>query len=229
MGDKGQQHPKTGTQEHTKGGSSYKNILQEKNKDTTPTEPAGSTPSPYIVEQLNDTPELSIYISQIDEHCNTYESQASICPFNCFWPKPMKLFHWILTNWIMDCEIHPFSEVFFIVEFSTSSQRNYTPRWRDRAWLWGSMGLFITSWFPEFDANTMFVSRMSVLVWLYNLHLYFWNDCVLKGIGNIIGLYIKTDTQCLKERIYIFTRICVEVDLGKGLLESIQLKHKQKN
>jgi len=37
------------------------------------------------------------------------------------------------------------------------------------------------------------------------------------------------DTQRVEERIYTFARICVEVDLSKGLPDQIQLKHKQRS
>lgn len=43
----------------------------------------------------------------------------------------------------------------------------------------------------------------------------------------MIGNYIKTDTKCREERVYTFSRICVEVDLSKGLPECIPLTHKQ--
>jgi len=79
---------------------------------------------------------------------------------------------------------------------------------QDGPWFWGSTRLFIIPWFPEFDANTMVVSIMLVCVWLHNLPLYFWDDRVLAGIGNIIWKYIKIDTQRLQERIYTYTHMC---------------------
>lgn len=66
---------------------------------------------------------------------------------------------------------------------------------------------------------------MSVCVRLYNLPLHFWNEGVSEGIGNSLGRYIKIDIQWLEERIFTFARICLEVDLSKGLPESIYLIH----
>ena len=68
---------------------------------------------------------------------------------------------------------------------------------------------------------------MPVWVRLYNLPLHFWNEDVLGSIGDIIGSYIKTDTQRMEERVFTFACICVEVDLSKGLPECILLTHKQ--
>ena len=45
-----------------------KNILQGNKKQISPTEPEGYAPRPYIVEQLNHTPELAIDIPEIDEN-----------------------------------------------------------------------------------------------------------------------------------------------------------------
>jgi len=73
----------------------------------------------------------------------------------------------------------------------------------------------------------MVVSRMPVWVWLHNLPLHFWDQQVLAGISNSIGRYIKIDTQRLEESVFTFARICVEVDLSKGLPDCILLKHKQ--
>lgn len=125
----------------------------------------------------------------------------------------------------MDCEIHLCSKGFFIVKFTISEARDIIIR--EGPWFWGSTGLFIPPWFPDFDSNTMEVTRMPVWVRLYNLSLQFWNEVVLVGIGNIIGRYIKTDTLRLEECVYTFAQIRVEVDLSKALPECIQLNHKQ--
>jgi len=85
-------------QKHKNGGLSFKNILQGKNTPSIKTKQVGTKPSPYIVEQLNCTPEFHIDIPETDENCNKYEKQVIICRFNCFWPKPVELFHWIFTN-----------------------------------------------------------------------------------------------------------------------------------
>lgn len=103
---------------------SFKNIIQGKNTVTTPSNPTGFVSNPYIVEQLNYTPELNIDTLEIDEHCATIESQVIICRFNYFLPKLIELFHWIFTNWTIHCEIHLCSKGFFIVNFPTSDARD---------------------------------------------------------------------------------------------------------
>lgn len=129
-------------QQQTNGGPSYKNILHEKKAVGSPPEQAGNSPRPYIVEQLEQTPALKINSATTEEHVKTYEAQALICQFNCFWPKPMDLFHWIFTRWTLECEIHLYSKGFFIVKFNSLEERDIIIR--EGPWFWGSMGLFIT-------------------------------------------------------------------------------------
>ena len=111
------------------------------------------------------------------------------------------------------------------MNFTTAEARDFVIQ--EGPSFWGSTGLFITPWFPEFDANTMEVTRMPVWVRLHNLPLHFWQESVLGGIGNILGRYIKTYIQRMEEHIYTFAQICVEVDLSKGILECIMLNHKK--
>ena len=117
--------------------------------------------------------------------------------------------------------------IFLIVNFASSKEHEGI-LW-EGPWFWGSSGLFVTPWFLDFDANTMVISRMLVWIRLHNLPLHFWNERILSGIGKNIGKYLKMDSQRLEERIYTFARICVDVDLSKGLSNHIQLIHKQMN
>lgn len=139
----------------------------------------------------------------------------------------MDLFHWIFTSWTMECDIHLCSKGFFIVRFASKEVRDTIIS--VGPWFWGTSGLFMTPWFPDFDPNKMTVSKVLIWVRIYNLPLQFWSERVLEGIGNNIGKYIKTDLERIYERVYTFACICVEVDLSKGLSDNIRLIYKQKN
>jgi len=109
-------------------------------------------------------------------------------------------------------------------KFASSEEHDYIlqegPCFCWTAWL------SITPWFPYFDESKMVVSRLSLWVRLHNLPLHFWHHKVLEGINNLLGRYIKLDTKRVEERIFTFAKICVEVDLSKGLLDHILLTHK---
>lgn len=81
----------------------------------------------------------------------------------------------------------------------------------------------MTSWFLDFNANTMMVSKMLVWVRLHNLPLHFWHHKVLIAIGNVLGKYLKIDEDRISKGILTFASICVEVDLNEGLRDSINL------
>lgn len=64
----------------------------------------------------------------------------------------------------------------------------------------------------------------AILVWvcLPHLPLHCWGDESVKAIGNVVRKYI--DRCEPKDNMYACARICVEVDLGKGLLKAIKIK-----
>jgi len=66
-----------------------------------------------------------------------------------------------------------------------------------------------------------------ILVWarLPNLLLPYWNHQVLEGIGSYLGRFLKVDRERMDKDISTFARICVEMDLRKGLPDRIHLTH----
>lgn len=119
----GEKGKNTASHHQPKGGISYKNILQGNKESGSSPDQGRYTPKPYIVDQLGQTPTLNFDSTGLDVFVNSYETQALICRFNSFWPKPMDLFHWIFTTWTMECDIHLCSKGFFIVRFASSEAR----------------------------------------------------------------------------------------------------------
>lgn len=50
----------------------------------------------------------------------------------------------------------------------------WTSVWGRGPWFWGSVRLFITTWFPELDPNSLSITRVPIWVHLYNLPLNLW-------------------------------------------------------
>lgn len=186
-------------------------------------EPAAfnTPPGQYIVDQTPEIPSISLDLPEVKCIFSDFENKAVICRFNGFWPKTEALYQWIHTVWTKDCQIHLCSKGFFIVTFLEIEERDNILN--EGPWFWGSAGLFVTPWFSDFDANTMVVSRMPVWVRLHNLPLHFWHFKSLTAIGNSLGRMLKIDKDRHLKGIFTFARICVEVDLSKGLPESIFL------
>lgn len=179
------------------------------------------------MEKLEAIPSLEVKNTEVTELFNTLQIHALICRFNGFWPKSYDLHEWVYTNWTKNCQILLCSKGFFVVQFET--QEEYQKTIEQGPWFWVRAGLFITPWFLDFDANSMVVTKMSVWVRLPNLPLPFWHHLVLEDIGNLLGKHIKNDTERHEQGLFTYARICVEIDLSKGLPDRIQLiyeKHK---
>ena len=173
------------------------------------------------MDQAPENPSISLDLPEVKYIFSYLQKNAIICRFNGFWPKTDALYQWIHTVWTKNCQIHLCSKGFFIVTFRAEEEKEKILN--EGPWFWGSAGIFITPWFPEFDANTMVVSRMPVWVRLHNLLIHFWHYKALLAIGNTLGRMLKVDPERHIKGIFTFARICVEVDLSQGLPESIIL------
>eukprot|EP00253_Pinus_taeda_P005656 PITA_05656 len=85
-----------------------------------------------------------------------------------------------------------------------------------------SRGLYLNKWTLDFDLELDIPSAVPFWVHLPHLPLHCWGDESVRAIGNAVGKYI--DRSEPKDNMQACTRICVEVDLGRGLPEEIKLK-----
>jgi hypothetical protein len=85
----------------------------------------------------------------------------------------------------------------------------------------GSRGLYLNRWTPEFFPENDIPKAVPVWVRLPYLPLHCWNDETIQNIGNTLGKFI--DRVEPKDGLQACARICVEVDLEKGLPEAINL------
>ena len=51
----------------------------------------------------------------------------------------------------------------------------------------------------------------------------------MEDIGNILGRFIKSDSDRKEQGVFNYAIICVDIDLTKGLPDRIQLKHEPFN
>lgn len=83
-------------------------------------------------------------------------------------------------------------------------------------------GLYLNVWTPDFELELDVPSVVPVSVRLPYLPLHCWGDESVSAIGNVVGNYI--DRCEPKVNIHACARICVEVDLGKGLPKAVKMK-----
>lgn len=85
-----------------------------------------------------------------------------------------------------------------------------------------SRDLYLNRWTPNFDLEMDVPNTVQVWVRLPHLPLHLWGEESVNAIGNAVGKYIDRCEQ--KDNIHACARICVEVDLLKGLPEAIKIK-----
>lgn len=83
-------------------------------------------------------------------------------------------------------------------------------------------GLYLNRWTPDFAPEMDVPNAVPAWVRLPHLPLHCWGDESVKVIGNAVGKYIYRSEP--RENMHACARICVEVDLGKGLLEAVKIK-----
>lgn len=88
----------------------------------------------------------------------------------------------------------------------------------------GTAGLFLTPWFPDFDPATAVITKTPIWMRLPNLPAHLWHTVVYRAIGNTLGSFIMGDFWRETKGLYSYARICVELDLSKGLPNQINLK-----
>lgn len=93
---------------------------------------------------------------------------------------------------------------------------------RNGPYFMDSRGLYLNKWTSDFDLDLDIPNAVPVWVRLPHLPLHCWGDESVHAIGNAIRKYI--DRSEPRDNMQACARICVEVDLGKGLPEAIKLK-----
>ena len=132
------------------------------------------------------------------------------------------LITWINSNWPKESQVLLFSKGFFLVIFPSREDLIYIMS--KGPWFWGSAGIFITTWFHNFDLLTMVVTKVPIWVRLPNLQIHFWTQSVFEGIGNALGCYLSSDDIRSTHGLFTFSRICATIVISSGIPDMINLK-----
>lgn len=167
---------------------------------------------------------LELIDSTIDGIHDAYTSRGIICKFNRLWPNTAYLYKWIRKSWTHECDISLCSKGFSMVFFY--HLEDYQVIFELCPWFWGRACLFITPWVPYFEPKKTSMTKMLIWIRLLDLPLHFWSSHTLEAIGSSIGKFLKNYLDRGKLGLSTYARICLEVDLSKGILEKIILKWK---
>ena len=92
---------------------------------------------------------------------------------------------------------------------------------RNGPYFMGPRGMYLNKWDLSFDHEKDIPKEVPVSIKLPHLPLHCWNDEDFREIGNTLGKYV--DKLDPKAPMFSCARICVEVDLEKGLPKAVNL------
>jgi hypothetical protein len=110
-------------------------------------------------------------------------------------------------------------KVFFAFLFEKKEYRDLN--FCSSPYFMGTRGMYLNKWTSDFSLENDIPSAVSVWVKFPFLPLHCWNDETIRNIGNTLGNYIYHAES--KEGLHAYDRLCVKVDLEKGLPKAIQL------
>ena len=177
---------------------------------------------PSVVEKMEEVPSVVISNPILEENIQFLSEYGLICRFNGLWLRTEDLYSWIHSSWTKQCKVFLCSRGFFIVVFADS--KDYETALTGGPWFWGSAGLFLTPWFPDFDRATAVITKLPIWVRLPNLPAHLWHCEVFEAIWNTLGHFLATEPSRGLKGLYTYGRICAEIDISKGLPDQIILK-----
>lgn len=187
-----------------------------------PCSPEAPKPKPFLVDKLEEVPSVELSHPGLADNPQKFAERAIICRFNGLWPRSKDLYDWIYDNWTHHCKVSFCSKGYFIVLFD--NPKHYEQALEEGPWFMGTTGLFLTPWFPDFDPASAVITKAPVWIRLPNLPAHLWDFAVYKCIGNTLGSFLMGDYMREQQGVYTYARICVELDLSKGLPDQINLK-----
>ncbi|KAK9999219.1 hypothetical protein SO802_018822 [Lithocarpus litseifolius] len=93
----------------------------------------------------------------------------------------------------------------------------------DGPWFIGGHFVAIRLWEPNFKASMAVVSTVAVWVRLNELPVEYYDAAALREIGSAIGPVLKVDTNTASGTRGRYARLCVQIDLSKPLVRTIQV------
>jgi hypothetical protein len=178
--------------------------------------------SSKFVKKMEEIPSLEL---SPEEPCNLallLAENALIGKFTGLWPSPKTVEAWMDDRWksLIQGEVSlcAVGRGFFVFSFSRTEDRDLV--FRSGPYFMGARGLFLAPWTLDFNPGAE-ITAAPVWVRLPHLPLHLWGRRSLEDIGNKLGRFL--DSVEPKGDQFTCARICVEVNLEKGLPEAIKL------
>jgi hypothetical protein len=177
------------------------------------------------IPQAPQAPKYIINSPRIEEQKQYMRDHALVGKFLGLWPSERDLIKWIQYWWKPKghYELQLGSKGFFTIILHNLEDRNHI--FDGGPYFYNSAGLFLRFWTEKFSPEKEDFSHAPVWIRLYSLPQEFWLEEVLAGIGNTIGIYVKSSEATKQRRYTSYARICVYLNIAKPLSGSIILEY----
>jgi hypothetical protein len=187
---------------------------------------AGPKPKPSLsskfVKKMEEIPSLELDPEEPCKLALLLAENALIGKFTGLWPSPKAVEAWMDERWKTliqgNVTLYAVGRGFFIFSFTRKVDRDLV--FRSGPYFMGSKGLFLAPWTLDFNPEAE-ITAAPVWVRLPHLPLHLWGISSLEDIGNKLGRFL--DRAEPKGEQFTCARICVEVNLEKGLPDAIKL------
>jgi hypothetical protein len=185
--------------------------------------PKSKPPLPSkFVKKMEEIPSLELSPEQPCHLALYLAEKALVGKFTGLWPSPKMVDAWIEERWrpLIQEKVtrSAVGRGFFVFSFSSKEDRDLV--FRSGPYFMGSRGLFLAPWTLDFNPGDE-ITAAPVWVRLPHLPIHLWGRSSLEDIGNKLGRFL--DSVEPKGDQFTCARICVEVNLEKGLPEAIKL------
>ena len=183
---------------------------------------AAASPSSKFIKR-SEVPEVKLSSAASKRKAVALSEKGLIGLFTGLWPSPRSVEIWLNKNWrtLIQGEVQQIfcGKGYFAFIFEKKEDRDLI--FRNGPYFMGPIGMYLNKWDLSFNPEKDIPKAVPVWVKLPHLPLHCWNDEDFRTIGNTLGKYV--DKSEPKAPMFSCARICVEVDLEKGLPESIML------
>jgi hypothetical protein len=93
-----------------------------------------------------------------------------------------------------------------------------------RRWLNGDSSFMLKKWRVSFNQETKYFMFRHLWILLLGLPLHMWNEGALKDIGDALDSFISVDKGLLTSPVRKVCRILVEMDISRGLPETLEIE-----
>jgi hypothetical protein len=177
------------------------------------------------IPQAPQAPKYVVSSPRIEEQKQYMRDNALVGKFLGLWPSERDLIKWIQYWWKPrgHYDLQLGSKGFFTIIFHNLEDRNRI--FDGGPYFYNSAGLFLRFWTEKFSPEKEDFAHAPVWIRLYSLPQEFWLEEVLAGIGNTIGIYVKSSEATKQWRYTSYARICVYLNIAKPLPGSITLEY----